>query len=63
MNGKDVSFGNMFLRTIIGGLVQAITLGITAIVSLVLIIVRKDKRTVHDLIGGTLVTYQKTAWK
>lgn len=54
-NGEKVSIGNMLLRNIVGGIVEVIAFG--GLVSLIMIIARKDKRTLHDLVAGTMVTY------
>ncbi|MFC9654918.1 RDD family protein [Bacillus subtilis] len=55
--GSQVSLLTMFLRVIVAGLVYFITFGLGLIASLILIAVREDKRTLHDLIAGTYVTY------
>jgi uncharacterized RDD family membrane protein YckC len=47
------------MRVIVASLVYGITLGIGAIVSAFMIGLRKDKRSLHDFIAGTYVTYQK----
>ncbi|HBI04534.1 MAG TPA: RDD family protein [Paenibacillaceae bacterium] len=54
-NGDKVSFGTMLMRNIVGGIVELIALW--GLVSLIMIIARKDKRTLHDLVAGTQVTY------
>lgn len=56
-DGSQVSLLTMFLRVIVAGLVYCITFGLGLIASLILIAVREDKRTLHDLIAGTYVTY------
>lgn len=56
-DGSQVSLLTMFLRVIVAGLVYGITFGLGLIASLILIGVREDKRTLHDLIAGTYVTY------
>ncbi|GAA0376026.1 RDD family protein [Bacillus horti] len=56
-NGEDVHIGNMLLRVIVSGIIYGITFGIAAIVSVVMVCVREDKRALHDLIAGTCVTY------
>lgn len=46
----------MFLREVIGKfLLSYITFGVATIVSMV--IFRKDKRAIHDFIGGTYVAH------
>jgi uncharacterized RDD family membrane protein YckC len=59
VNGEKLSFGTMFLRTIVGALVYVLTLGIGIIVSAFMIGLRNDKRAIHDFIAGTYVTYEK----
>ena len=59
VNGKKLGFVSMFLRVIVGWLVYVITLGVAGIVSAFMIGLRKDKRSIHDLIAGTYVTYEK----
>lgn len=59
VNGEKISFGTMFLRTIVGALVYILTLGIGIIVSAFMIGLRSDKRAIHDFIAGTYVTYEK----
>ncbi len=56
-DGSQVSLLTMVLRVIVAGLVYGITFGLGLIASLILIGVREDKRTLHDLIAGTYVTY------
>lgn len=43
------------MRTIIGGIIYWITFGIGTIVSLFMVLLREDKRAIHDLIAGTYV--------
>ncbi|KHF39964.1 RDD family protein [Halalkalibacter okhensis] len=57
IDGEKVGIGTMLLRDIIGGFVYAITLGITVIISAFMVGFREDKRSIHDLIAGTYVTY------
>lgn len=59
VNGEKVGFGTMLMRVIVASLVYGITLGIGAIISVFMIGLRKDKRSIHDFIAGTYVTYQK----
>jgi uncharacterized RDD family membrane protein YckC len=59
VNGEKLGFGTMFMRTIVGGLVYLLTLGIGAIISAFMVGLRQDKRAIHDLIAGTYVTYEK----
>jgi len=56
MNGENVGIGNMLLRELVGRLIYIITFGIGIIVSAIMVAVREDKRSIHDLIAGTYVT-------
>jgi uncharacterized RDD family membrane protein YckC len=47
----------MIKRNIICGLVYGLTFGIAIIVSAFMVGLRKDKRSLHDLIAGTEVAY------
>ncbi|TLS35077.1 RDD family protein [Pseudalkalibacillus caeni] len=59
-NGEEVGLGTMLLRVLVGQmLIYALTLGIGAIVSAFMVGIRKDKRSIHDFIAGTYVTYDK----
>jgi uncharacterized RDD family membrane protein YckC len=55
IDGLDVTIGTMLLRNLVGGLVYVITLGIAYIVSIFMVALREDKRSIHDLIAGTRV--------
>lgn len=59
VNGEKIGFGTMLLRTLVGGLVYVLTLGLAAIVSAFMVGLRQDKRAIHDFIAGTYVTYEK----
>lgn len=59
LDGSDVTIGTMLMRTLVAGLVYAVTLGIGVIVSAFMVGLREDKRSIHDFIAGTYVTYQK----
>lgn len=56
IDGEPVGIGTMLLRDLVGGIVYIITLGIGLIVSVIMVAVRQDKRSLHDLIAGTYVT-------
>ena len=56
---EEVGFGTMFLREIVAGLVYVLTFGIGLIVSAFMVGIREDKRSIHDFIAGTYVTYEK----
>lgn len=55
LDGESVSTFTMLKRYVIGGLVYGITFGIGFIVSVFMVIFRKDKRAIHDFIAGTRV--------
>ncbi len=51
-----ITITNMLLREIVGRFLLGIaSFGITHIVSFLMIIFRTDKRSIHDLIGSTMV--------
>lgn len=49
--------GNMLMRNIVAGIVYALTFGVGAIVSVFMVGLREDKRSLHDLIAGTEVVH------
>lgn len=57
VNGEKLGIGAMLLRNIVGGIVYVVTLGIGLIVSAFMVGLREDKRSLHDMIAGTYVTY------
>jgi uncharacterized RDD family membrane protein YckC len=57
IDGEKVGLGTMLLRDLVAGLVYALTLGIGIIVSAFMVGLREDKRSLHDFIAGTYVTY------
>jgi uncharacterized RDD family membrane protein YckC len=59
INGESPSFITIFLRHIVASLIYLITFGIAIIISAFMIGIRKDKRSIHDFIAGTYVTYLK----
>jgi uncharacterized RDD family membrane protein YckC len=59
VNGEKVGFGTMLMRYIVAGVVYTITLGFGVIVSAFMVGLRKDKRSIHDFIAGTYVTYDR----
>lgn len=56
MDGGKVGVGAMLLRTVVAGIIYAVTLGIALIVSAFMVGLRDDKRSIHDMIAGTYVT-------
>jgi uncharacterized RDD family membrane protein YckC len=59
VNGKKLGIGTMLLRVLVAGIVYGLTLGIALIVSVFMVVFRKDKRSLHDMMAGTYVTYSK----
>ncbi|MBS4207865.1 RDD family protein [Bacillus sp. FJAT-50079] len=59
VDGSKLGIGAMLLRIVVGGIIYGVTIGIAAIVSAIMVGVREDKRSIHDLIAGTYVTYEK----
>lgn len=59
ISGEKIGFGTMIMRTFVAGLVYGITLGIAFLASIFMVAFRKDKRSVHDLVAGTYVGYEK----
>ncbi|WP_317934965.1 RDD family protein [Sporosarcina aquimarina] len=56
MDHGNVTLSNMFMREIVGYyLIGSLTLGISIVVSAGMILFREDKRSIHDLVGGTYV--------
>ncbi|WP_422661421.1 RDD family protein [Paenibacillus sp. EC2-1] len=53
------SFGTMLMRNVVGGVVYVLTLGIGLIASIIMISMREDRRSLHDLIAGTEVVYDR----
>jgi len=54
--GRVPGWGTMALREIIGRIVDGI-LGITLLVSFILMLTRPDRRCLHDLVAGTVVVH------
>lgn len=61
--GTTATFGTMALREIVGGILEGILGWITELISVVLFLVRPDHRCLHDLVGGTLVVYDRSSTK
>jgi hypothetical protein len=55
--GTAASWGTMALRDIVGGIVQGIPPVITILVSFILFLTGKQRKTIPDMIGGTVVVY------
>ncbi len=59
LDGSNVRIGAMLLRAVVAGFVYVITLGIAFIVSIFMVAFRQDKRSVHDMLAKTYVTYNQ----
>ena len=54
---KNVTIFNMVMREVIGNYIVVLaSFGISVLVSGLMVIFRKDKRGIHDFIGGTYVS-------
>lgn len=56
VSGETLGLGAMFMRTVVGGLVYGITFGLAALISALMVGLRRDKRALHDFLAGTYVT-------
>ena len=53
---KNVTILNMFMREVVGNYILVlVTFGMSAVASMFMVILREDKRAIHDFIGGTYV--------
>ncbi len=60
MDEEKLTLRNTLLREVVGKLlVVYLTVGISIIVSILMVILREDKRAIHDFIAGTYVSYDK----
>ncbi|BCG57741.1 RDD family protein [Paenibacillus sp. URB8-2] len=57
LDGTSPGIGSMLLRNGLCWLLYSYTYGIAIIISIVMVIVRKDRRAIHDFAGGTEVVY------
>lgn len=55
VSGRVAAFWNMALREIIGRLVDGILSFITELISFILMLTRRDRQCLHDLVAGTVV--------
>ncbi|MGM9986707.1 MAG: RDD family protein [Bacillaceae bacterium] len=58
LDGQKIDAWTAIKRYIIAGVVYGLSLGIGMWVSLFMMIFRKDKRTIHDFIAGTMVVQE-----
>lgn len=57
MGGGEVDLETMILREVVTSLFYVLTLGVGIIVSAFMVGLREDKRSIHDFVAGTYVTY------
>lgn len=58
-DGSDVNLVQMIIRDFLTPILYGVTLGLLAVVSAVMIGVRKDKKAIHDIFAKTKVVYRK----
>lgn len=58
-DGGEEGLGTMLLRVVVGGIVYILTFGVGVIECAFMIGLRDDKRSIHDFIAGTYVTYNE----
>jgi uncharacterized RDD family membrane protein YckC len=56
-DNRPASFGNMALRDIVGRIVDAILSIVTGLISFILFVSGKEHKSLHDMVGGTVVLY------
>ncbi|MFE8699820.1 RDD family protein [Cytobacillus sp. FJAT-54145] len=57
LNGESLKISDMIMREIIGKFILGyVTFGLTTIASALMVLIRKDKRAIHDLLAGTQVS-------
>lgn len=56
LDGSKLGIGAMILRSFVAGLLYAFSFGILVLISGLMVMIRKDKRSIHDFIAGTYVT-------
>ena len=56
-DNRVAGFGWMALREIVGGILEAILWIITLLISFIFMLTRPDRRTLHDLVAGTVVLH------
>ncbi|MDZ5782022.1 RDD family protein [Marinococcus luteus] len=59
-DGRKLGIGAMLMRVLVANILYGITLYILMITSIIMVLVRKDKRAVHDFLAGTRVV--KKSW-
>ncbi|WP_156323895.1 RDD family protein [Bacillus sp. JCM 19034] len=56
LDGSKLGIGAMILRAVIALVLYTISFGLLVIVSGLMVMIRRDKRSIHDFIAGTYVT-------
>jgi len=56
-DNRVAGFGWMAPREIVGGILEAILWIITSLISFIFMLTRPDRRTLHDLVAGTVVLH------
>ena len=59
VDGSKAGLLPMIIREVLGFFIYSVTFGLAAIASAIMVSVRKDKRSLHDLLAGTYVTYDE----
>ncbi|WP_175428253.1 RDD family protein [Bacillus solimangrovi] len=59
LNGEKVSVKTMIVRQLGGGFIYLISFGILSFVSCFMVIMRQDRRAIHDFLAGTIVIEDK----
>ena len=54
-DGRKLGIGAMLMRVLVANLLYGLTLYILMITSIIMVLVRRDKRAVHDFLAGTQV--------
>ncbi len=57
VDGSKAGLLPMIIREVLGFFIYSVTFGLAAIASAIMVSVRKDKRSLHDLLAGTYVTF------
>ncbi|NJJ39881.1 RDD family protein [Paenibacillus apii] len=60
LDGSSPGIGSMLLRNGLCWLLYSFTYGIAVLISIVMVIVRKDRRAIHDFASGTEVVHDDT---
>jgi uncharacterized RDD family membrane protein YckC len=56
-SGRPASWGYMALRDIVGRIIEGLFFGIVGLVSFIMMLTGKQRKTIHDMVGGTVVLY------